>query len=330
MFESGADLVTAAAFLGGLAVFGALATLVAGAGGEARARLRRRLDAARGGPLPRLPLAVPASLRCDNRASGRGLDAAIQRLLPSRSRLEKTLERTGRDIRLSVFVLGSATFALAFALFGLLLETPLWFALLLAAAGGLVVPRVLIARLVARRARRFLDLFPDAIDVVVRSVRSGLPASEAVNAIAAEFADPVGPEFRRVADAIKLGSSLEEALWKTAARLELPEFNFFVISLAVQRETGGNLAETLSNLSDILRRRHQMKLKVKAMSSEARASAMILGLLPFVIFVILFVVNNHYIMRLFDDPRGLVLVAFGLASQAVGIAVMMKMARFEI
>lgn len=329
MFGTGLDLLTAAVFLGGLAAFGAFALALGSAGGEARARLKRRLEAVRGGRAREAP-AVHASLRRTGAKRARALDSAVQRLLPSRSGLEAQLARTGREIRLSAFVLGSLGLGLSAVLLALVLGVSPWLALVLGLALGLALPRLWLARMAARRTKRFLDLFPDAIDVVVRSVRSGLPVAEAVNAIATEFVDPVGTEFQRVADAVKLGSSLEEALWKAAARLGLPEFNFFVISLSVQRETGGNLAETLSNLADILRRRHQMKLKVRAMSSEARASAMILGFLPFVIFLVLFVVNGQYVMRLFDDPRGLLLLAFGLVSQAVGVGIMMKMARFEI
>ncbi len=197
-------------------------------------------------------------------------------------------------------------------------------------AAGLILPHLIVGRLIARRTKVFLDRFPDAIDVVVRSVKSGLPVSEAIRTLAEDFSAPIGPEFATIANGMKLGRSLEDAMWQAAERLALPEFNFFAISLSVQRETGGNLAETLGNLSDILRRRHQMKLKVKAMSSEARASALVLGALPFGIFALLYLISPDYVLRLFADPRGLMLVGAGLASQLLGFAVMLKMARFEI
>ena len=173
-------------------------------------------------------------------------------------------------------------------------------------------------------------LFPDAIDLMVRGLRSGLPVIESVAAAGRELADPVGTEFRRIADAVRFGQALEDAMWDTAARLDTPEFKFFVISLAVQRETGGNLAETLGNLSDILRRRRQMRLKIKAMSSEARASAMILGSLPFIMFAIIYLMNPGYEAMLFTDPRGRIMLFGGLLLMGAGIAVMRKMVRFEI
>ena len=120
-------------------------------------------------------------------------------------------------------------------------------------------------------------------------------------------------------------------MWDTAQRIDTPEFKFFIISISVQRETGGNLAETLDNLVDILRRRRQMKLKIKAMSSEARASAYIIGSLPFAMFGILLLINPGYAMELFHDPRGLIMVAVGLTSMpGHGVLVMAKMVRFEI
>jgi tight adherence protein B len=119
-------------------------------------------------------------------------------------------------------------------------------------------------------------------------------------------------------------------LWDAVKRIDLPDFKFFVVSLSVQRETGGNLAETLENLSNILRQRRQMKLKIKAMSSEARASAMILGALPFLMFSIMLLINSEYVMTLFTDPRGLIMVGFGLACLALGVGIMWKMVRFEI
>ncbi|MEQ9360328.1 MAG: type II secretion system F family protein, partial [Rhodospirillales bacterium] len=129
---------------------------------------------------------------------------------------------------------------------------------------------------------------------------------------------------------VKFGAKINDALWATAHRLDIPEFKFFVVSLSVQQETGGNLAETLANLSDILRRRRQMKLKIKAMSSEAKASAMILGSLPFVMFCIIYLMNPDYESLLFTDPRGRLILGGGLVAMAMGVFVMSRMVRFEI
>ena len=165
---------------------------------------------------------------------------------------------------------------------------------------------------------------------MVRGLRSGLPVTECIKAVGREVPDPVGGEFRRITDEIKFGSKVNEAMWSAAHRLDMAEFKFFVVSLSVQQETGGNLAETLANLSEILRRRKQMRLKIKAMSSEAKASAMILGSLPFVMFCIIYLMNPGYESVLFTDPRGKIMLAVGLGAMGSGILVMSRMVRFEI
>ena len=182
----------------------------------------------------------------------------------------------------------------------------------------------------ARRRKKFLAILPDALDLIVRGLRSGLPVTESIAAVGREMADPLGTEFRRISDGVRFGQQLEEAVWDTAKRLDLQEFNFFVISMSIQRETGGNLGEALGNLSDILRGRQRMRLKIKAMSSEARASAMILGSLPFIMFGIVYAINPGYASLLFTDSRGIMLSAIGATSLIVGVAIMAKMVRFEI
>jgi tight adherence protein B len=182
----------------------------------------------------------------------------------------------------------------------------------------------------AKRLKLFTSQFPDAIDLIVRGLKSGLPVTESISAVGHEMQDPVGFEFRHIFDCVKFGQPIEEALWDTARRLDTPEFKFFVISISVQRETGGNLSEALGNLSNILRRRRQMGLKIKAMSSEAKASAIILGSLPFIMFGIIFAMNPDYEMVLFNDPRGQMMLGVGLGVMSTGILVMNKMVRFEI
>jgi hypothetical protein len=169
-----------------------------------------------------------------------------------------------------------------------------------------------------------------ALDLIVRGIRSGLPATEAMNMIGEEIAEELGAEFRQICDQLKIGVNLDEALWTCAKRLRIPEFNFLVISMAIQQETGGNLAEILEKLGEMVRRREQMRLKIKAMSSEARASAMIIGSLPFIMGTIISIVNPTYLQPLFSDPRGLTMIAVGVCSLLVGLGVMAKMVRFDI
>jgi tight adherence protein B len=145
-----------------------------------------------------------------------------------------------------------------------------------------------------------------------------------------EIGDPIGAEFRSIEAGMRLGRDLESLLWDIAKRIDAPEFRFFIIALSVQRETGGNLAETLSNLGDVLRRRRTMRLKARAMASEARASTMILGSLPVLVTIILFLTSPGYIMPLFGDIRGLMLVGIALGMLGTGIFIMVRMAKFEI
>jgi tight adherence protein B len=260
-----------------------------------------------------------------------GIERAVGQWLPRKAVLQARLARTGKKITTAHYVIAIFAVTLvqtAICMFGFGLSPVV--SLLAGITEGLMLPHLFIGHLGARRLKAFTKAFPEAIDLIVRGLRSGLPISESIVTVSKEIADPIGTEFRIIDQSIRLGRSIEEALWDTARRIDTAEFKFFVISISVQRETGGNLAETLENLSDILRRRRQMKLKVRALSSEARASAYIIGSLPFAMFGILCLVNFDYVMELFRDPRGLVMVAVGLGSMLIGVLVMAKMVRFEI
>jgi tight adherence protein B len=177
---------------------------------------------------------------------------------------------------------------------------------------------------------KFTSKFPDAIELMVRGLRSGLPISETMGIVASEVPGPVSVEFRLVSDKMKIGRTMEAALQETADRLGTPEFQFFVITLAIQRETGGNLAETLANLADVLRKRAAMKLKIRAMSSEAKASAIILGALPFVVFGLIMLMNPEYMGGFFTEPRLIVAGLGGMVWMSIGVFIMAKMVNFEI
>jgi len=202
--------------------------------------------------------------------------------------------------------------------------------LLLGLLIGTGLPHLVIGRLGKRRLAAFIRLFPDAIDLIVRALRSGLPVSEAIVGAGHEIADPVGAELRQIEDGMKMGRDLDSLLWDTAKRIDASEFRFFVIALSVQRETGGNLAETLSNLSDVLRRRRQMQAKARAMASETRATTMILGGLPVAVILVLSLTSPAYLAPLINDVRGLVLDAIALGMLTTGVVIMNKMAKFEI
>ena len=195
---------------------------------------------------------------------------------------------------------------------------------------GLGGPYFIVGKMIKRRVAKFTSNFPDAIELMVRGLRSGLPITETLGIVASEISGPVGIEFRMVSDKMKIGRTMEAALQESADRLGTPEFQFFVITLAIQRETGGNLAETLGNLSDVLRKRAAMKLKIKAMSSESKASAWIVGSLPFIVFAMIWFINGSYMQGFFTDDRLIIAGCGGLLWMGIGVFIMAKMVDFEI
>jgi len=183
---------------------------------------------------------------------------------------------------------------------------------------------------IKRRMKAFIDVFPDAVDVIVRGIQSGLPLGECMNIICTESQPPVSEEFRDIMESMRLGLPLDEAMERAVKRIPVPEFRFFGIVLSIQAETGGNLAETLGNLSDILRSRKKMKGKVLAMASEARTTAMVIGCLPFLMGLLLYVTSPDYITVLFTDALGQIMIGAGIVSMVIGTLVMAKMVNFKI
>lgn len=258
------------------------------------------------------------------------LDQMFRGLIPRPAELRSRLARTGKTVSLGQYgaICGGLIVALTLLLLGMGL--PFLLSFLLGVMLGLGVPHVAVSVLISRRINQFIALFPDAIDLMVRSLRSGLPITEALAITGKEIPDPVGAEFRTVADKIKIGLTMDQALNDTARRVPTPEFQFFVITLAIQRETGGNLAETLSNLSEVLRKRQQMKLKIKAMSSEAKASAYIVGALPFVVAGLIWMVNDGYLRGFFTDPRLMIAGVGGFVWMSIGGFIMYQMVNFKV
>jgi tight adherence protein B len=272
------------------------------------------------------------SLKRITKDSGIGaIDALIKHLIPNPENLRARLERTGYTITLGVYVMAAALVGLVTILIGRLYPVlPVAAVVLFSVFAAVVVPHIFIGVLCRRRIKKFLESFPEGIDLIVRGLKSGLPVTESIKTVSTELDGPVAVEFGRISDNIKFGKTMPDALEACAKRLGIAEFRFFTIALGIQQETGGNLAETLGNLSDVLRRRRQMKLKIKAFSSEAKASAYIIGSLPFLMEGLILAVNYDYAVQLFTDDRGLVMVGFGLFSFMIGAGVMAKMVRFEI
>ncbi len=259
------------------------------------------------------------------------LDKAIKQLLPNPDRMRLRLARTGKEFTLGVYVLFSLVMAgVTLVMMQTVIGLSLGPSVLIGLMGGVALPHLFVGFMIKRRKKKFLSSFPDAIDVLVRGLKAGLPAAESMRIVGQEMAGPVSQEFTRITDGLKLGGEFDDILWAAAERIDLPEFNFFVITLSIQRETGGNLGETLENLCDMLRKRRQVKLKVKALSSEAKASAIIIGSLPFALFGILYLLNPEYVMTLFTHPKGPWLVGIGFGMLGTGVGIMAKMVRFEI
>ena len=195
-------------------------------------------------------------------------------------------------------------------------------AITLAGAGAVGAPVLLLRLAQSRYQRQFLDIFPDALDLIVRAVRAGLPAPEAIELAAREVRTPVGSEFRRMLSEMRIGVEMEDALQDAADRIRVPDFRFFVVSLLLQRRTGGGIAETLSNLSTIIRQRKALRLKARALTAEATASATVVATLPFVAGIGLFLVNRELMSVLFVDPRGRQMLGIACIGLLLGIATM--------
>jgi tight adherence protein B len=258
------------------------------------------------------------------------IEGLASTIIPKPALLRKRLEMTGKNITLGKYAMVCIGIVL-FVTFALKMRgAPLLLSLLLGIFVGIGGPHFIIGKMITRRLNKFNSNFPDAIELMVRGLRSGLPITETLGIVAGEIAGPVGVEFRMVSDKMKIGRTMESALQDTADRMGTAEFQFFVITLAIQRETGGNLAETLSNLADVLRKRAQMKLKIRAMSSESKASAYIIGSLPFVVFGLVWMINPGYMGKFFTDERLMVGGIGGLIWMGIGGAIMAKMINFEI
>ncbi|MFC7048931.1 type II secretion system F family protein [Emcibacter nanhaiensis] len=255
----------------------------------------------------------------------------FDQFVPRPDELRKRLRRTGFSIQFKHYILASFGVAVVVSvlvkLFGGLSAAP---SIMVGLAAGLAIPHLVISSMIKKRLTKFTTQFPEAIDLIVRGLKAGLPVTESIGSVGREMDDPIAVEFTKIIDDIRLGKTLDEALWKAADRLDTPEFKFFVISLSVQQETGGNLAETLENLSIILRGRSQLKLKVKAMSSEGKASAYIIGSLPFIMCGILTMLNYDYMSVLFTDPRGQVAMVGGLIWMGIGMFIISKLINFEV
>lgn len=243
-------------------------------------------------------------------------------------RIAAALLQAGLQVEVKVLVMICIALGIAGTLGAFIVGAP---PLAIPAAGivaGAGLPKFILSRMARKRQEEFTKHFAEAIDVITRGIKSGLPVGECLNVIAREFEGPLGEEFTMVVEGQRLGMTLEEILARALKRIPTPEFKFFAIVLQIQKQTGGNLAATLENLSTVLRDRKRLKDKIKALSSEAKASAGIIASLPFFVLGMLSLVNPPYVATLFTDGIHLVFIALGM--MGVGIFVMSRMINFEV
>lgn len=243
--------------------------------------------------------------------------------------LRRRLEWAGLDIEPRTYWLlsgGAAVVAIAVCLFT---GQSIYATLLIAVPVGLGIPRWILSILKNRREKAFTAEFANAIDVIVRSVKSGLPTNEALKIVAREIPDPVGSEFNKLTEAMKVGVTLEQGLKKMFDNTPTAEVSFFAIVMTIQQKSGGNLSEALSNLAFVLRDRKRLQGKIRAMSSEAKASAMIIGSLPPVVMGLVYMTSPLYIMSLFTERMGNLMLAGCLVWMSIGILVMRQMISFK-
>lgn len=254
----------------------------------------------------------------------------LTKFLPNAEKMRSRLARTGRKIGLGEYMLVNGFSIVLFFLIFYMTGFSKVLAILLSIMLGLGLPHMVIGFMGKRRIKKFLAKFPEAIDTMCRGLRSGVPVTETIAAVGHEMDEPIGSEMRRIADGVRMGKSLEASMWEVAQRIDAPEYRFLIIAMSIQNETGGNLAETLGNLADLIRRRRQLRLKIKALSAEGIASAMIIGSLPFVMSVMLYVINKAYIMTLFESRTGEFMVGGAVFWMCIGWAIMIKMINFAV
>ena len=261
------------------------------------------------------------------------LTEALARVVPllDTARLRAKFIRAGLEWTVATFVSISLAIGAVAVLVGtFVLGKPFYICLVPGLLFGMFALDTYVKFRGGRRASRFMKQLPDALDTIIRGIRSGLPVIECIGGVGQEYDDPVGGHFRAISERVMLGETLDGALWRVARIIDRPEMDFLAICIAIQVETGGSLSDALNNLADLLRQRERMKLKIKAISSEAKASALIIGALPFMMLALLMMMSPDYVMKLFYDPRGQMMLAAGFGSISVGAFVMWRMTQFEI
>jgi len=309
----------------GLAIFALGGLAFVFTGGSSRADLRR------------------ASVqKSDEKANAVVADRAAKKkqISDSLKDLEKKSKRKGPDLATRIaqaglpidkrqFLMISAAVAVVIAGFVLFKSGSPALAGLVGVMAALGLPNLALSRLRLRRINKFIDIFPNALDIIVRGVKAGLPLGDTLRIIANESPEPVRSEFRKLVEAVALGLPLPDAAEKLAERVPISETNFFSIVIGIQSKSGGNLSEAIGNLSRTLRERKKMKGKIKAMAMEAKASAAIIGAVPFVVTTLLYLSSPKYISLLWMTEHGRIVAAIACFWMSIGVVMMRKMISFD-
>ncbi len=240
------------------------------------------------------------------------------------------IKQAGMKVSLERFYVYSVICGLVITAIAFVGGAPFWALPGALLAGTLGLPRWFVAFRRGRRVKAFLNEFPNALDVIVRAVKSGLPLNDSIRLIASESAEPVRTEFRRIVESQQIGLSIPEACMRMPETMPCPEAGFFGIVIQIQSQAGGNLSEAIGNLSRVLRDRKKMKAKVQALSMEAKASAAIIGALPFIVAFLVYLTSPNYIMPLFTTSTGHLVLACAGVWMSIGIFVMKQMMNFEV
>lgn len=310
--------------------FAGVGIAFAGQGTSAAARKRVRA-VAYAHPELRKPAVDAAALKRKQTTQDAIKELALSEKQSRRRRISirGQIEQAGLSLSFAAFWGLSGAAGIVLGLLGFLIQHGA-----LGAAAGLFIglfglPRWALAIMVAGRQKKFANQLADGIDIIVRGVKSGLPLNQCLRIIATESAEPLRSEFKLLCDGQAIGVPLEQSMQRMFDRMPLSEVNFFAIVLVIQQKSGGNLSESLGNLSTVLRSRKLLKEKVKALSAEANASAMIIGALPFIVMLMVYLSKPDYIMILFTDPTGRLILLGAATMMTMGIAIMHKMVNFK-
>jgi tight adherence protein B len=243
--------------------------------------------------------------------------------------LQARLFQAGMTIKKPAFIRNSAILGVVLFIACFSLQVPALFAAVFGIAGGYLIPKMYVARRCKKYRAAYLDELPNAVEAIVRGVKTGLPLNDSIRILAKEVREPVRSEFQRVIDQQSVGKTMTEAVQVLYDRVPMSEVNFFIVVITVQQQAGGNLSEALSNLARVLRNRKKMKQKVKAMSSEAKASAGIIGSLPFLMAGLVSIVTPSYLLPLVSSPIGYFWLGVAALLMATGIFIMNRMIQFD-